>query len=50
MIVAKSVAASCSTFLSLDFKSQRDLTWSYHQCFMIALAVSGGHDYGTVAR
>ena len=39
IVRAKSVAASCSKFLSWDFKSQRDLAWPYHQCFMITAPI-----------
>ena len=39
---AKSVAARCSKLMSWDFKSQRNLTRSYHQCLMIAAPIVHG--------
>ena len=42
IVRAKSVAANCSKIQSWDFKSQRDLTWSYDQCLMIAAPIVHG--------
>ena len=41
-MLAKAVAASCSKLLNWDVKSQRDPTWSYRQCFMIASPIVHG--------